>query len=77
LEKQRKANRNDHPEGGYLNIGDYLNPLHLSPLRRIGINPALDLGQALVVAVNHAGDCDRASDDDGYDRNQQGAQTQN
>ncbi len=37
--------------------------------RSVGIDAALDLSQAFVVAVNHASDCDRASDDDGNDRN--------
>ena len=38
--------------------------------RDVGIDSALDLGDAFGVAVNHAGDCDRASYDDGHDRNQ-------
>jgi len=39
----------------------------------IGIDAALDFGDALGVAVNHAGDGDRAADEDGADRNQQRA----
>jgi len=38
--------------------------------RSVGIDAALDFGQAFVVAVDHASDCDRASYDDGHDRNQ-------
>jgi hypothetical protein len=45
--------------------------------RGVGIDAALDLGQAFVVAVDHASDGDRASYDDGYDWYQQWAQTQN
>jgi len=45
--------------------------------RSVGIDAALDLGDAFVVAVNHAGDCDRAADEDGADRNQQTTQAQN
>jgi|HubBroStandDraft_6_1064221.scaffolds.fasta_scaffold417460_2 hypothetical protein len=47
----------------------------LLPSRRsVGIDAALDLSQAFVVAINHGCDCDRASDEDGNDRNQIRAQ---
>ncbi len=45
--------------------------------RSVGIDAALDLGQAFVVAVNHASDCDRAAYDDGDDRNQKRPQAKN
>jgi hypothetical protein len=48
---------------------------HRSASRRsVGIDAALDLGQAFVVAVNHCCDGDRAAYDDGNDRNQERAQ---
>jgi hypothetical protein len=41
--------------------------------RSIGIDAALDLGDALLVAEDHGGDGDCASHDDRYDRDQQAA----
>jgi hypothetical protein len=37
--------------------------------RSVGIDAAFDLGQAFVVAVDHASDGDRAANDDGANRN--------
>src|SRR5215471_1902430 len=51
----------------------------LLPLLRpggVGIDAALDFREALVMAVNHPGDRDRAADEDGADRNQQSSQTE-
>jgi hypothetical protein len=45
--------------------------------RSIGINAALDFGDALIMAMNHANDRDHTTDDDGRDRNQQTAQARN
>jgi hypothetical protein len=41
----------------------------LTSRRSVGIDAAFDFREALGVAVNHAGDCDRAAYDDGNDRN--------
>jgi hypothetical protein len=45
--------------------------------RSVGIDAALDLGDALVVADEHSHDGDGSSHEDSADRNQQWAQTQN
>jgi hypothetical protein len=49
----------------------------LASRRSVGIDATLDLGDAFGVAVNHASDCDRASDEESNNRNQQTAQAQN
>jgi hypothetical protein len=41
----------------------------LASRRGVGIDAALDLGNPFGVAVNHASDCDRATNDDSNDRN--------
>jgi hypothetical protein len=56
---------------------DFPNLYDLASRRGIGIHSALDFCKALCVTVNHAGDCDHASDKDCDDRNQQTTQTQN
>jgi hypothetical protein len=48
--------------------------VELTSRRTVGINAALDLGDAFVVAVNHRCDGDRAPYEDGNDRDQKRAQ---
>jgi hypothetical protein len=45
--------------------------------RTIRINSAFDLGQPLLMLVNHRNHCDYATDDDGRDRHQQTAESEN
>jgi hypothetical protein len=48
--------------------------VELTSRRSVGIDAALDLGDAFVVAVNHGRDRDRAAYEDGDDRDQKRAQ---